>query len=277
MPVKDLLVQLGPDAGSSARLDAALGLARALDARPTALYLVVDPVLSLIELPPERLFRAHREAEADQALAAAAKRAEKTGLALETRRETAGPDRLPALFARHARHADLVIVGRPDPMPDPEGVEVPALAETAFLTTGRPTLLVPPAGMRPGLPARVMVAWDGSREATRAVHDALPFLVQAGLVEVTVVDPESLGHAVGAAPGADIAAHLARHGAQVEVAVVQNAGLPVGEVLLAQAAAGAADLLVMGGYGHWRLRELMLGGTTRHVIAHATLPVLLSH
>jgi nucleotide-binding universal stress UspA family protein len=276
MSIKDLIVHLDEGAGSDARLDAAISLALAFGARLVGLALVAEPFVPLVELPPERLFRERREARADTLLAAAAMRTARAGVNFETRRETAPADRLPELFARHARHADLAVVGRSEPGPDPEGVETPVLQETAFLGTGRPTLIVP-AEAEQMPPAQMLVAWDGSREAARAVHDALPLLARAERVSLVVVDPQGLADRVGPEPGADMAAHLARHGVAVEVETVVSGTRSTGEALLARAAETGAGTLVMGGYGHRRLRELVLGGVTRHVLAHATIPVLLSH
>jgi nucleotide-binding universal stress UspA family protein len=109
------------------------------------------------------------------------------------------------------------------------------------------------------------------------VHDALPFLLAAEQTTVLIVDPQNLGGEVGDQPGAELAAHLARHGVRVEVKTVPGGGLAAGDAILAQAADESADLLVMGGYGHSRLRELVLGGATRQLLAQMTLPVLLSH
>jgi nucleotide-binding universal stress UspA family protein len=127
-------------------------------------------------------------------------------------------------------------------------------------------------------PERVLVAWDGSHEAARAVHDALPLLVRAERgVSLVVVDPERLAGRTGDQPGADMAAHLARHGVRVEVATIPGAGLSVADVLLDRATDESADLIVMGGYGHARLREVVLGGTTRKILKQMTVPVLFSH
>jgi nucleotide-binding universal stress UspA family protein len=277
MVIKDLIVHLDPGPNLGPRLEAAIGLALAFEARVVAFCPVVEPAASLIELPPERLFGAWRDAEADRTLAAAVARAAQAGITLETWRETAALERLPELFARRARHADLAIVGRPEAGPDAQGVGVPVLTETAFLGTGGPALVVPPGITRALPPLRVLVAWDGSREAARAVHDALPLLRRAREVSVLVADPERLATKIGEKPGADLAAHLARHGLPVRVEVVKSGGRPLGEILLAQVEEERADLLVMGGYAHARLRELVLGGTTRHVLTHASVPVLLSH
>jgi nucleotide-binding universal stress UspA family protein len=118
------------------------------------------------------------------------------------------------------------------------------------------------------------VAWNGSREAARAVADALPLLAAAERVSILMVRPEPDG--MGAPPGADVTHHLGRHGVKVEPVRIDDAG-DVGALLLARCAAAGADVLVMGAYGHSRLRELVLGGATRTVLHETTLPVLLSH
>ena len=122
----------------------------------------------------------------------------------------------------------------------------------------------------------MLAAWDGSAPAARALGDALPLLRRAERVALAVVDPERLGGRVGEQPGADMAAHLARHGVRVEVQAVPSGGLATADVLLDLAADTGADLLVMGGYGHSRLRELAFGGTTRDVLGRMTVPVLLA-
>ncbi|HET6467833.1 MAG TPA: universal stress protein [Geminicoccaceae bacterium] len=282
MTIKDLLVHLGgrPDV-SDARLEAALGVADAFRARVVALCLVMEPhIPSAIgaEFPPELLReqRAAAEAAADGILTAAAARAERAGVALEGRRETAPPVRLPELVARQARYADLVIVGQPDP-DDPDDLG-PALPEAAFMASGRPALVVPYIGAPPMPPRRVLAAWDGSREAARALHDALPFLTRAtGGVSVVTVGPEDLAERVGEQPARDLGAHLARHDVRAELASLPGAGLAVADVLLNRAADAGAELIVMGGYGHARLREVVLGGVTRQMLRQMTVPVLFSH
>ena len=126
-------------------------------------------------------------------------------------------------------------------------------------------------------PGRALLAWDGSREAARAVGDALPLLRLTQAVTVLVVGGHDASSETGAAPGVGIAAHLSRHGIRAEVRNVTTSGMSVPDTILAQATDDGADLLVMGGYGHSRLREMMLGGTTRYMLHHATLPVLLAH
>ncbi len=119
------------------------------------------------------------------------------------------------------------------------------------------------------------MAWNATRESIRAVADALPLLVKAEAVEVLVVDPQRQ-RAHGPEPGADIARHLARHGAQVEVRRLSSGGEDVGRLLLSASATFGADLLVMGAYGHSHLSEWLFGGVTRTVLYEAGLPVLMS-
>ena len=274
MSLKDLLVLLDTRPASAGRLGAALALASIFEAHLTALCLVGEPSVPLVELPPDALYRGRLEAEADRVLGDAAARAERAGVAVETRRETAATERLQDRLVRQARHADLAILGQPEP-DDPSGTGM-RLVEAALLESGRPILLVPWIGAAGLPPRRMLAAWDGSAPAARALGDALPLLRRAERVSLAVVDPERLGGRVGEQPGADMAAHLARHGVKVEVQAVPSGGLATADVLLDLAADTGADLLVMGGYGHSRLRELAFGGTTRDVLGRMTVPVLLA-
>lgn len=175
-------------------------------------------------------------------------------------------------FSIHARYADLIILGQTDP--DVELPSVPGdFPELVCLSVGRPVLVVPYAGGFSHIGERVLIAWNGSREATRAVSDALPLLKRAKQVTVLVINADRDAH--GEIPGADITWYLARHG--VEAQVMQAVSEDVGELLLSRAADLSADLLVMGAYGHSRLKEMVLGGVTRTVLKSMTLPVLMSH
>jgi nucleotide-binding universal stress UspA family protein len=172
----------------------------------------------------------------------------------------------------NAHYADLVVVTRPEPAGQTAGP--PGLAESLVLTSGRPIIVFPPRGTVSRV-RRILVGWNANRESIRAVADALPLLARAEAVEVLVVDPERHpGH--GPEPGADIARHLARHGAQVGVRRLSSGGKDVGHLLLSQADAFGADLLVMGAYGHSQLTEWVFGGVTRTVLYEAGLPVLMS-
>jgi nucleotide-binding universal stress UspA family protein len=173
----------------------------------------------------------------------------------------------------HAYYADLVVIARPESAGPSAGP--PGLAESLVLSSGRPIIMFPARGTVSQV-RRILVAWNATRESIRAVADALPLLVKAKAVQVLVVDHERNRAGHGQDPGADIARHLARHGAHVEVLRLSSEGEEVGRLLLSKAAAFGADLLVMGAYGHSHLREWMFGGVTRTVLYEAVLPVLMS-
>src|SRR5690606_27847836 len=177
----------------------------------------------------------------------------------------------PHLLSLHARYADLVVMTAPDA--DEDKTQVVRECFTAILFgSGRPVLVVPPHPVT--APVRhLVVAWQPTPEATRALHDAMPLLRQAASVDVVSVDPsvDDLRH--GDDPGVDIATHLSRHGLRVNVVALPRAGMSVAEVLLRHAKESGAHCLIAGGYGHSRLREWVLGGTTRELLALARLPV----
>jgi nucleotide-binding universal stress UspA family protein len=171
------------------------------------------------------------------------------------------------------RHADLALVARSDSVGTGD---IPLNhAESMVLASGRPVLLLPPEAP-PRAIRRVLVGWNASREAARAVADAMPLLARAEAVELLVVDADRRPGLHGQEPGADIAHHLARHDVRVEVRTLVSGGEGIGHLLLSRAAALGADLLVMGAYGHSRLTELAFGGATRTALREAKLPVLMS-
>jgi len=149
------------------------------------------------------------------------------------------------------------------------------IIEAALFDSGRPVVVVPFVHREPFKLDRVLVAWDGGRLAARALGDALPLLRRAPAVDVVVVTTEPVKS--DEIPGADIARMLARHGVAVELRRIGAAGISVADAILNDAAESAADLIVMGGYGRSRLREFVLGGTTRAILTSMTAPVLMSH
>lgn len=187
----------------------------------------------------------------------------------------AGDETTASVLLERGMSADIVVVDRP-----PNGwsrLETTEAPDTLALGCGRPVVVVPdqPAGARFG--RRVLVAWDGSREAARAVFDAVPILRSAEAVRLVWIAPENDPYlALGLQPS-DVAAMLGRHGILCETQSVQRPRGMAGRALLESAADFRADLFVMGCYGHSRLLEFVLGGVSRHVLEHATIPVLLSH
>jgi len=194
---------------------------------------------------------------------------------VEVRQFEAFPNRIGPLAAMNARHADLVVVRAPGTFDD----EQPHadMLEGALLGGGRPVVVVPADWTKETIGTRVVIAWDASREATRAMHDALLVMPEGAAVCVVTVDakPGDTGH--GAGPAWDIGAHLARHGCKVEVRNEDSIGRPVAKALLDVAAAYNADLIVMGGYRHSRLQQAFLPGVTRTLLREAKIPLLLSH
>lgn len=184
----------------------------------------------------------------------------------------AGP--VAAAIAYHARHADLTVIGQADPdhrRPPPGR----GMIEDLLLAAGRPLLIIPYAGTFPTIGRTVAIAWSETREAARAAGDALALIDPAA--SVTVLSIARPGTQIDI-PGAEIAAHLARHGLAVTAArTISDGSISEADALLSYVADLGADLLVMGGYGHSRVRELTLGGLTRGVLQHMTLPVLMSH
>jgi nucleotide-binding universal stress UspA family protein len=171
-----------------------------------------------------------------------------------------------------AHAADLIIAcGNDDADTQAAHVNVPVRLS---METGRPVLLLPAAGGFAPIGERVALAWSNTRESARATFDALPMLTAAASATVLCVQSSADGPAQ---PGGRIAAVLARHGMKAEVTLLTAGGKPDWEELLGAVTAGGYDLLVMGCYGHSRLRQMVLGGVTRHVLSHLSLPVLISH
>lgn len=277
MTYKTILVHLDHRPRAPVRLELALRLAERFDAHVTGLYAPGSARLpsyaysdggpSLHEVLERRQAEVAKEArQRFQALAARS-----GGGRFEWRESRSDPD---AAMRVSARYADLVVAGQPE-----EGDEAPlrGLGEELALSTGRPVLFVPYAGEFAEIGRRVLVAWDAGREAARAVTDALPFLQRAEHVEVASFDPERVGQRHGEEPGADIGLYLARHGVKVSVGRQSNAGFEIGGQILSRAADGSVDLIVMGAFGHSRVRELVLGGATRTLLEAMTVPVLMSH
>ncbi len=270
MAYKDILVCVGAQR-ATATLDAAIGISAG--AHVVALH-VKPPPFVYADLGPGALsdmirWQMDREREAaehaEREVAAARQR---TGAAIEFR--IAEGEIIPTV-ASHAAYADLVIVGR-GAGAEGSGAYV---AGAVALGAGRPVLIVPDADAARPIGQRVLIAWNGSREASRALHDALPALARAKAV--TVFEINSAIVATPRLVGAEIARHLARHGIAVTVETAAADDAETGPLLLRRADEVGADLLVAGAYGHSRLRELVFGGVTRHLLDSAPIPVLLSH
>lgn len=172
----------------------------------------------------------------------------------------------------HARHAALAIVGPPARPSGP--VTTLSLSEDVIFASGRPSLLLPTDWPADRVGRRIVVGWNGSREATRAIAAAMPFLIDADAVHLVVVPEPKVRGLLGAEPGMDISRHLARHG--VAVVLEQQNGEDAGEVLLERSRSLDADMFVMGAYGGPRISEFLFGGVTQTVLRGAEIPILLA-
>ena len=279
MAYKDLLVHVDDTRSCAARVQAAVDLAVAHEAHLTGVYIVADPSPAAFVggyVPPDLLqtLQQHARERAEAALARFAEVAGRNQISFETRIDPVLYTAVADALSTNARYADLAILGQADP---DDGDTPSYLPEEVTLASGRPSLVIPYIGPGATLGQRVTVAWNASREAARAVNDALPMLERAQTVDVVTVNPSDAPFGHGEEPGADIALHLARHGIKVEVQRIETRDLDVANTILSHLADRGSDLLVMGAYGHSRLRELVLGGVTRTILRDMTVPVLAAH
>jgi nucleotide-binding universal stress UspA family protein len=275
MSYKTILVHLDAGKRCSARIDIAIRLAQQEDAHLIGLNSIAEYeppgyVMSQIGAEIIAARKAEQASESARSEAEFNQHTHSAGLtSVEWRSAVGDPVDQMTL---HARYADLVVVGQTDPS---DAGQVPAsFPERLVLAAGRPVLIVPFAGSFATLGKRIVVAWKPSREATRAVTDAIALLRKADNVHVMAMNPRAGEY--GSVPGADIGAYLSRHGVRVEVKA-DYSEVDVGNELLSRASDLSADLIVMGGYGHSRLKELVLGGATRTILNSKTVPVLMSH
>jgi nucleotide-binding universal stress UspA family protein len=279
MTYKDLLVHVDDTKGCAARLNAAVDLAVAHEAHLTGVYIIDDPSPAMFAgayVPSDLLDSLQQRARerAEAALARFSEVAARNQISFETRIDRVLYTEVADALGTNARYADLAIVGQAD-ADDAEGPTY--LPEEVTLASGRPTLVIPYIGPQPTLGQRVTIAWAATRESARAVNDALPMLARAEAVDVVTVNPSDAPFGHGEEPGADIALHLARHGIKVEVKRIETRDMDVANTILSHLADRGSDLLVMGAYGHSRLRELVLGGVTRTILREMTVPVLMAH
>jgi nucleotide-binding universal stress UspA family protein len=178
------------------------------------------------------------------------------------------------VLAEEAGYADLLILGQPGP--DNEYNNYSDLPDRTLLTSGRPCLVVPYIGARENVGKHPLVAWNGTRESNRALHDAMPILKLAETV--TIMISQASGSAVkDELPNTKIAQHLARHNVKVMTKTLMEEKNQTSNAFLSYIADNDHDLLVMGAYGHSRIREIVLGGMTREIMQSMTVPVLMSH
>ena len=275
--IKDIVVNLSVGGKPGPARDYAVSLAAAFDAHLAGIAFLYDPIVPVSGagyIPADVIDAQERDNEQatrdalDQFNAACAR----AGVSAEPLTLSASYGGVGEQFGRIARRFDLAVVGQAEP--ETSAVEE-IIAESALFESGRPVIVVPYIQKGPLKLDRVMACWDGSRQAARAIADAMPLLAKSGRVEVVIVTNERGKQ--DEIEGADIGQHLARHGLNVDVKRISGGNIDVADALLSHVADSGTDFIVMGGYGHSRLREFVLGGVTHSILQSMTAPVLLSH
>lgn len=274
--IKDLIVNLSL-ADSDPAGDYAISIADAFGAHVLGIAFSYDPVIPgmvMGGIPPA--FIESQRIESDQtaraAIARFAETARRAGVSAESRLVSTSISGAADLLGHMARRFDLAVVGQPEA---DKATAVEIVDEGVLFASARPVIFVPFIQKAALKLDRVMVCWDGGRTATRAIADAMPFLQKAKQVEIVMI--ASKGFKTDEAPGTDLAKHLARHGLDITLKRITSPEIDVASTILSYAADSNADFIVMGGYGHSRLREFVLGGATRGILESMTLPVLMSH
>ena len=278
MPPKTLLANFAIRDHVDRLLNVAAPLARRFDARIDGLH-VVPPVQiyadaglsvgSAVYKTQEELF----DAEADAIETAFASRCKSESLDNSWRRLNAGTGPAMQKSVAAGRLADLVLTAQYDP----ENTAAAYFPEDLVMGCGRPVILVPSAGTFGDIGSRILIAWNGGREAARAVFDALILFKPDATVDVLTAEDGPQGEIAAITAPEALAQALARHGFETAITHSRGGELPVGEDILSRAADFSADMIVMGGYGHTRLRETVFGGATRTILEHMTVPVLMAH
>jgi nucleotide-binding universal stress UspA family protein len=275
--IKDLVVNLEVGERTNQASEYAISLAAAFDAHLTGIAFLYDPIVPISGagyIPGDVIESQERESKvsAKQAVDRFSVATDRAGISADSLTVSASLSGVGDMFSRIARRFDVSVVGQAEP--EKSAIEE-VIAEAALFESGRPVIVVPYIQKEPFKLDQVMVCWDGSRAAARAIGDAVPLLKQSKRVEIVIVANER-GKEEEIA-GADLGEHLARHDLNVEVKRTVLGDVDVADVLLSHAADSGADFMIMGGYGHSRLREFVLGGVTRSIFRTMTIPVLMSH
>jgi nucleotide-binding universal stress UspA family protein len=274
--IKDIVVNLSEPGQTDFAVKYALSVARTFGAHLTGIAFLYDPVIpdGALGGVPMQLIEAQREENCKAAQSAVQRfeeNARAVGVSASSRTVEASVGGGAMVFGKIARRFDLVVLGQSQ---REYGASEEVMIESALFVSGRPVMLVPYI-QREGLALnRVLLCWDGSRTAARAIGDAMPLLERAKEVDVVIVAEERKEEDM---TGSHMAEHLARHGITATVKRLVKGDISIDSVVLSYAADTGADLIVMGGYGHSRFREFILGGMTRGILESMTVPVLMSH
>jgi nucleotide-binding universal stress UspA family protein len=274
---KDVVVNISGRGPRDFAAEYATSIAATFGAHLAGISFLYEPVIpdgTLGGIPVDliELQREENSKVANEAVSRFEAGVKKAGVSAETRILDATFGGAATVFAQIARRFDLAVVGQAQ---REGGASDELLVEGALFESGRPLVVVPYIQKRGLTLERVLACWDGGRTAARAIGDAMPFLERAKAVDIVIVAEERKGG--DEINGANMGAHLARHGVTANVKRIAKGDLAIEDVLLSYAADSGADFMVMGGYGHSRLREFILGGVTRGILASMTVPVMMSH
>jgi nucleotide-binding universal stress UspA family protein len=275
--IKDIVVNLSVDTKKDVARDYAISVANIFDAHLSGVAFAYDPLSpgTVFDSASISIIAAQRQTYDDAANTAVTnfdKAARQAAVSAEARVISATIAGCAETFGRIARLYDLSVIGQTTP---DSSFQDSMIIEAALFSSGRPVLVVPYIQSEPIKLDRSLVCWDGSRSATRAIADSMPFLMRSKHVEVITVARKDDNRSE--ISGADVAHHLARHGMKVELKRIVAPDTDVPNVILSYAADAAIDFIVMGGYGHSRLREFVLGGATQGMLGAMTVPTLMSH
>lgn len=275
--LKDIVVNLTPSRRDDPAVDYAISLAAQFGAHLTGVAFAFEPALpasTMDGIGGDLIGRAISDSEqqAKEAIARFDAAAKRHGILSERQTMTLLLSEATNRFGQIARNFDMSVVLQPEP---DSNASNDLFVESALFGSGRPVVIVPYVQKDPVKLNHIVCCWDGSATAARAIGDAAPLLARAKTVELLIVTTGSDNS--GEEIGADMAAHLARHKLNVTLQRITATDIDVGNAILSYAADRAADFLVMGGYGHSRWREFLLGGATREVLSSMTLPTLMSH
>ncbi len=274
---KDVVVNISGRGPRDFAAEYATSIAATFGAHVAGISFLYEPVIpdgTLGGIPVDliELQREENSKVANEAVSRFEAGVKKAGISAETRILDATFGGAATLFAQIARRFDLAVVGQAQ---REGGASDELMVEGALFESGRPLVVVPYIQKRGLTLERVLACWDGGRTAARAIGDAMPFLERAKAVDIVIVAEERKGG--DEINGANMGEHLARHGVTANVKRIAKGDLAIEDVLLSYAADSGADFMVMGGYGHSRLREFILGGVTRGILGSMTVPVMMSH
>jgi len=279
MEYKNLLVYLDQGASNKERVNTAIAIAKVHEAQLTGVVVNALPAASILQKlgfgTGEALMEQQR-IDAEEIIEHFKQMTAQEAVQADTRIIECVEGRAAEKLARMARIFDLSIMRQANP-DNPNAAFISELSEEVMLSSGRPVFFIPYIGAHNIPCRRGLIAWDGSKSATRAVHDALPLLKMMEKVIILIVDADKIEHYAASQPGEELSRHLSIHGVNNEISRVLKAEVSTSTIILNELSDSGADILIMGGYGTPKLREVMLGGVTRSLFECMTVPVFMSH